>query len=258
MLSTSVLIPDAHREHGQSLHLMTMAGSMIVAKKPTRVILMGDFSTVDSLSAWDMKKSLKMEGRRYQNDITATKKALNALFAPLVTLQQKQRDWKEKIYRPEIIYIMGNHEDRVARYVENHAHMEGHIDFVNDVGLTESGFTVVPYGEIIERDGINFAHCILDAAGKSPAGKYAIQRVAEMCSKPTIIGHLHRHEVANTKRHGAGLMQILSCGCYFEGEPSYAKNANNSYYRGCWEVFHGKTGFDAQPYSIEMMKELYK
>ena len=258
MQSTSILIPDAHREAGQPLHLMTMAGNMIVAKRPDRIVLMGDFSTVDSLSAWDMKKSLKMEGRRYKKDIDSAKQALDALFTPWINLQQKQRNWKEKIYRPEVIYILGNHEDRVARYVENHAQMEGHIDFVADVGLDKGGITVVPYGEIITRGGINFAHCILDAAGKSPAGKYAIQRVAEMCSKPTIIGHLHRHEVANTKRHGAGLMQVLSCGCYFEGEPSYAKNANNAYYRGCWEVFHTSEGFDAHPYSIERMKELYK
>ncbi len=130
------------------------------------------------------------------------------------------------------------------------------MDFMKDTGIDEV-FTVIPYGEVITRDGVDFTHILLNGANQAPGGKYAIQRVADMCVRPTIVGHLHRYEVANVKRHNAPLTQVMSCGCFFEGTPDYVKCANNAFWRGVWMVHHVKDGYDAVPYSMDRMKGLY-
>src|ERR1017187_4025055 len=68
---TTLVVPDAHVKPGEDLTRFSKLGNLITDKKPDHIVLMGDFVTLESLSAWDLGKAGKMEGKRYSEDCKA-------------------------------------------------------------------------------------------------------------------------------------------------------------------------------------------
>lgn len=258
--SLTLIIPDAHVADRQDLSRFEALGRLIVDRKPARIVSLGDFLTVESLSAWDAHKPLLMERKRYRLDIKAGNKALDLMLGPLVELQNRQRAWKEKIYKPELVWCEGNHEDRVPRYVEQHPAMEGYLDVNRDLQLEARGFThQIPYREFYEYDEVLFTHVPMNGANKAPGGVYALRRVVEGAHKSVVFGHLHRAEGMNVTRHGLDdILQIRCSGAFFEHTDTYAKGALNHYWRGVEMLHHWRPGrFDVEQISIERMRQVY-
>src|SRR6185369_3275942 len=80
---TTLVVPDAHVSPNQDLARFASLGNLITDKKPDNIILMGDFATLDSLSAWDLGKAGKMEGKRYSEDCKAAIQAIDLMLSPL-------------------------------------------------------------------------------------------------------------------------------------------------------------------------------
>ena len=101
------------------------AGKFARDLKPNTIICMGDFASMDSMSSYDKKKK-SFEGRRYKKDIEHAHDAL-----------QKFNDGLGK-YEPEMHMMLGNHEDRIDRMVEDNPELEGHlcIDDLKSVSYT--------------------------------------------------------------------------------------------------------------------------
>ena len=257
---STLVLPDAHVMPGMDMTRFSKVGDLIVDRRPTRIVLMGDFVTLESLSAWDLGKAGKMEGKRYSEDCKAGVQAIDLMLSPLRRLQNKQRKAKETVYEPRIVYILGNHEDRLARYVSAKPELAEHLEISKDLQLEESGFTdVVAYRGFIEFDGVLFTHAVMNAANLAVGGKTALATIAQSVSKSVVIGHLHRLETTNHYRHGADdIIQILSTGCFFDGVEDYADGGLNAYWRGVMILNHYKLGrFDIETISTDRLMELY-
>lgn len=257
---TTLVVPDAHVKPNESLERFSKLGDMIIDRKPSNIVLMGDFVTLESLSAWDLGKAGKMEGKRYSEDTKAGIQAIDLMLSPLRRLQARQRKNKEELYEPRIVYIMGNHEDRLARYVSTKPELAEHLEMGKDLQLEDSGFTdVIPYRSFIEIEGVLFTHAVMNAANLAIGGKTALATIAQSVSKSVVIGHLHRLETVNITRHGADdITQIVSAGCFFEGVEDYADGGLNAYWRGVLLLNHYKPGrFDIESISIDRLMELY-
>ena len=168
--------------------------------KPEVIVLMGDFLTLDCLSAWDRNKRAKMEGRRYANDIEAGNLGLDILFTDMRLLQSKQRKNKKKVYNPSIYYLQGNHEERLDRYLEIDPTFQGHVSVENDLQLKSRGITWVPYRTYLDIDGVGFTHIPHSAMG--PVGSSGLQ--VSVCKKAlqyvdgdVVFGHTHKLEVGH-------------------------------------------------------------
>ena len=246
--STTLVVPDAHVGPGQDLSRFDALSKLINHKRPTRIIFMGDFVTLEALSNWDLQKAGIMEGKRYWEDVAAGREALRrSLKLPFG-------------YEPEVVYIKGNHETRLERYVETKPELTGMLDLVKDLQLAEVGITqVVEYRDSIEFDGVIFTHAPQNAANQAVSGKYAIHRAAEMSAKSTVFVHTHRNEGVNYYRHGAGdITQLKMAGAFFEHTDDYAYGGLNSYWRGLMLLTHWKDGrFDVEEISLERLKLLY-
>lgn len=257
---TTLVIPDAHVSPGQDLTRFKKLGQLIVDKQPDRIISLGDFLSLDSMSGWDLAKSGNMEGKRYSEDIQAGKDALQLMLQPLKNMQGQQRYAGASVYTPRMVFIKGNHCDRVDRYLETRPELKEHMSVDKDLELNKFGFSdIVAYRESIEFDGVLFTHAPMNAANQPVSGKYAIHRAAEMTAKSLVFGHTHRQEVVNYYRHGSGeLTQIVTGGALFEGTDSYAYGALNAYFRGLMLLTHYKEGrFDYEVISLERLNELY-
>jgi hypothetical protein len=100
----------------------------------------------------------------------------------------------------------------------------------------------------------------MNAANQALSGKFAIHRASEMTQHSLVFAHSHRKEYVNFYRHGSDdIVQVMMCGAFFEHTDSYAYGGLNAYWRGCMILDHWKSGrFDAEEFSLERLKELYK
>lgn len=246
---TTLVIPDAHVLPGKDLDRFYALGRLIVERKPDNIVIMGDFVTLESLSAWDLGKAGKMEGKRYSEDCFCGKQALSII--------------KEAIdkagYKPNFVFVLGNHEDRLARYLATRPELDAHLDVVKDLELSRYGVTeIVPYRGFAELEGVLFTHAVMNAANQPVGGKTALAAIAQTVSKSVVIGHLHRFETVNHYRHGADdILQIVSSGCFFEGVEDYADGGLNAYWRGVLLLTHWKEGrFDIEQISTNRLAEV--
>lgn len=249
--STSLVIPDAHVGPDQDLSRFAKAGQLMAERRPDRVITLGDWVTLESLSNWDLNKSGVMEGRRYKEDVEAGKEALRLLLEP-----------SKKIagYTPEVVFIKGNHSNRLDRYLDTRPELKQHLDLVQDLGLYELGVTqVVEYRDCYEFDGTLFTHVPQNAANQPVAGKYAVHRAAEQTSKSVVFAHSHRRESVNYFRHGAdNITQVSMMGAFFSHVDAYAYGGLNAYWRGLAILTHWAPGrYDVEEIALERLLQMY-
>jgi hypothetical protein len=257
---TSLVIPDAHVGPDQDLTRFEKLGRLIVDRKPDRLITLGDWVSLDSMSAWDLDAPGRMENKRYYEDIAAGRAAIELTVGPLRELQEKQRKNKEKIYKPQQVFIKGNHCNRSDRYLEKHPELRQHVDVVRDLKLIESGFTdIVEYKDMIEIDGVLFTHVPMNGAAQPLSGKYGIHRAAEIMHKSLVYAHHHRRENVNFFRHGAdSIIQVLTAGAFFDHTESYSYGGALAYWPGLLILSHWAEGrFDVEEISLERLYQLY-
>ena len=147
----------------------------------------------------------------------------------------------------------------VGRYCEQHPSLEGHISLPRDLGLSRRGFHYVPYREYIDISGIAFTHVPMNAANKPIDGMYGIHRAVDSTATSMIYAHTHRFDTMNYYRHGNDdIIQVMTCGCFFEEADEYAEGGQNHYWKGIVLVYPiGKGRFDFEQISIERLYSRY-
>jgi predicted phosphodiesterase len=248
-IQTTLVIPDSHVGPDQDLSRFDKLNRLILEKKPDNIIFMGDFVTLESLSNWDLNKSGVMEGRRYQLDIECGR----------IALEKTLRDVK-RTYNPNVIFLKGNHESRLDRYLETKAELKEHLNLDNDLKLKEFGIDeIIEFRDYYNIDGVDFTHAPMNAANQAVSGKYAIHRASEMTQNSLVFAHSHRKEYVNFYRHGSDdIVQVMMCGAFFEHTDSYAYGGLNAYWRGLVILKHWKCGrFDAEEICLERLMEEY-
>ena len=235
MLSTRthLFIPDTQVKSGVCLNHLNALGNYIVAHKPDVIIQAGDFADMHSLSTYDVGKKAG-EGARYEEDIRAAKKAMEVLMSPIKKLQKKQRKNKEKIYKPDLILTLGNHENRINRHVNSYPVLEGRLS-TKDLDYEEWGWEVHDFLDIVERDGIAYSHYfprnangqIVQTVRGAPNARVQVQREQQSCSS----GHLqglswHVQQLRDRRVYG------LIAGSFYMHQENYLGPQGTAYWRG--------------------------
>lgn len=231
----TLCIGDAHVQSNQNLDRFIALGSFIHEVKPENIIIIGDFLDMQSLSHWLTNKRLKMEGLRYAEEINQANIALDHMFLPMCVDNERARLSKKRLYRPELVYIEGNHEERVWRYIEQHPELKGHLDYRNDLRLKQRGFKYIPYKEYYHNNGVAFTHIPISGNGMPISGAVGTQLQRALRDHNTSIVYGHNHKLSMQGEHrlgGAHYNQALSLGCFFEHVDEYAKGAKVDYWRG--------------------------
>lgn len=244
-----VIIGDAHVDDEQSLARFKAAGKFIADKKPDYVVIIGDFLTLNCLSAWDRNKRLKMENRRYFKEIAAGNLALDYLHAGMKVLKTK----------PKLIYIKGNHENRLDRYLDTDPTFVGSVSIEADLKLKERGWTVVEYKDVYYVDGVAFTHIPVSSNGSSIGNPTVAQKALRLFSTSVVFGHTHTLDHAAEHRHGSKhLCQALSVGCFFEKVDEYAQGSKTDYWRGLvtLDIYHANR-FDIETTSLSNVVKKY-
>lgn len=250
-----LILPDTQVRPGDDTGFLTAIGNYIVAKQPDVVVCLGDFADMSSLSSYDVGKKA-FEGKRYIKDVEATQKAMYALMKPLMERQQLQKKNKEKIYKPRLIMLLGNHEERINKAVNNDSKLEGVLK-IEDLGYKTFGWEVHPFLEVVVVDGVAFSHYFVTGVAGRPASSAAAQLTKKHMS--CIAGHQQGLQIATGNRaDGTRLTSVIAGSCYEHSE-DYLGPQGNQHWRGVLVLHNVSAGaFDLMPVSLDYLKSKYE
>jgi len=226
----------------------------MVEKKPDKVICLGDFADMPSLSSYDVGKK-SFEGRRYRDDVEASHEAMVAFLTPLWEFNEKARRNKEKQYHPELILTLGNHENRINRAVNDSAQLEGVLS-VDDLGYESYGWDVHPFLDVVVVDGIAYSHYFTTGLMGRPVTTAAACLAKKHMS--CVQGHQQGLQIHSAyKADGAQLTSIIAGSCY-EHDEDYMSSQGNKHWRGFLMLHDVHDGeFDIMPVSLKYINQRY-
>lgn len=144
--------------------------------QPDRIVWGGDIATVDSISYFTNKKPRLAEGRRYKDDVAHTRKELLKVIKMCPNADHD--------------YIMGNHEYRVQRYIDEHPAMEKTMDWAENVGIRDDmGMNVVEYNKVLKIGKASIMHGWY-------FNIYHASKTLKVYGDNIFYGHVHEHQVA--------------------------------------------------------------
>jgi hypothetical protein len=249
-----LVIPDSQIKPGVPVDHLEWAGEYAVKKKPDVIVNIGDGFDLPSLSMYDIGKK-SFEGRTYQADIKAGKSGIEAFLRPIWKEQERLRRNKEKIWKPRLVYTLGNHEYRIERAIELDRKLEGLMSF-KDLGLEEYGFEVIPYLEPISIDGVLYCHYFTSGVMGRPVVSARSLMTKKMMS--CVQGHLQPRDIAYGRRGDGSSITCLMAGIFYQHDEDYLTPQTNADWRGIWmlnEVSNGS--FDELPVSLNYLRECY-
>ena len=249
-----LVIPDTQCKEGVPLDHLTWAGKYIVDKKPDVVVMIGDFSDMESLSSYDVGKK-SFEGRRYKVDIETAQKAMTLLLTPLWEFNAKAKKNHEARYTPRLVLTLGNHEDRISRVIESDPKWDGVVS-LKDLKYEEFGWEVVPYLQPIIIDGVCYCHYY--PSGQMGRPTTSARAIMQKMHMSCIAGHQQGRDIAYGKRADGKNITTMIAGSFYLHNESYLSPMTNQHWRGIvvlHEVHEGQ--FDEMMVSISYLKKKY-
>jgi hypothetical protein len=228
-LSTHLVIPDTQAKDGVPTAHLEWLAQYIIDRKPDKIIHLGDHADMPSLSLYDKGKK-SFEGRRYRIDIEAANKAFDILNSGLKRYNSDRKFHKKKLYQPEKHLLLGNHEHRIIRAIEDDAKLDGTIG-VEDLNYTEHGWTVHEFLEPVDLDGVLYAHYWANPMSGRPYAGTAATRLKTLGHSFTM-GHQQTLDYA-TRFLANGQQQCgLVAGAFYLHDEEYKTVQGNAHWRG--------------------------
>lgn len=175
-LERVLFIPDCHvpNHDEKAWSLMLRVGLWL---KPTTIVILGDFADGETLSAHPATKPGELD---FEDEVVEVKKALDQL---------------EMLGASRRVYVEGNHEFRLDRYLMSQAPaMFRSLRWQQLLDLERRGWEWVPYRKSVQVGKINITHDV------GSAGMNAHRVAAKSFGGSAVIGHTHRFAYEVTGR----------------------------------------------------------
>ena len=166
-----LIIPDCHRPYHD---VKAWALLLKIARqwKPNYVVVLGDFADFYAVSSHDKDPTRALQ-------FEAELENVHSGLAELRDLGAEQN-----------IFIAGNHEDRLWRYMVKKApELHAVLTIPRLLKLKEHGFKYIPYRDYFKLGKTYYTHEV------GFAGKHAAAKSMEAMGRNVVIGHCHRLEL---------------------------------------------------------------
>jgi hypothetical protein len=248
------VIPDCQVKPGIDNSYLSTIGNYIVDKQPETIICLGDFADMPSLSSYDVGKK-SFEGKRYKNDVLAARAGIATLMSPIIQYQNQQKVNKKKPYTPKLIMLLGNHENRIDRAVNNDSKLEGILS-TDDLGYRQKGWAVFPFLEVVVLDGVAYSHYFTSGSLGRPCASAAmmLSKKHQSC----IAGHQQGLQIATGHAADGRRLTAIIAGSAYEHDEDYLGPQGNKHWRGCLMLHSVANGeFDLVPVPLKYLKDKY-
>jgi len=213
-IQKTVLLPDIHHPYYDE-RVMDSVGEFMVDYQPHEIVYMGDQLSLDCISGWNKNKPLLKEGQRLIKDYENFDRDI---------LQVHERITGSETRRT---FMIGNHEERVNWYIEQHPELEEIIDIDRNLKLTERGYRIVPFNGIYKIGKLSVIHGYY-------WNKYHATKTLEAFEGNVVYAHVHNPQmyakVSPVDRKGYHTATSLPCLCNIQ--PDYKKNSPNFWING--------------------------
>lgn len=187
-------IPDKSRFYAM--------GSYAKEHAVDHIIQIGDFASVDSMSTHDRNDTIKGHNKpSYKEDLSSFEEALRYFNNGLDG------------YECEKHVTLGNHEDRIGRFVNNNPEMaELLFEKLYDL-FTAHGWTYSPFGEFYFIGDVGFTHVPLNQMGKPYGGMHSENSIARDSLHDIVYGHTHKRVDKTFPKMGHDHITVVNLGC---------------------------------------------
>lgn len=257
---TTLVIGDPHVEPNTDLRRFVALSNFIYENRPTNIVQIGDFFTFDSISSHNASKRLTLEGQRFKQELDAGIEAYNLLANGIRRVYRSDVRAKRKRTIRRMLWVEGNHEERVRRYLELNPQMEGMLDYRHHIPLEKDGWEVVPYRNYGFIYGIGFTHVPMNGNNNPIGSKHAVKNCIKDHHHHVVYGHNHKliHESDGILTTGGYIRNTAtSVGCFFENSPEYAMGSQGErdWWRGVVLLHHldMEGGFDIETVAMSRL-----
>ena len=245
---TIFVIGDTQCKQGIDLEYMHWIGAYIARKKPDIIVHLGDHYDMASLSSYD-KSTLSAEGRRVLHDIDAGDTGLDII-------QQYIDDVPE--YNPRKVVTLGNHEDRIDRFVSLNPEFQGFMG-TDKLAFASYGWEVYPFLKPVNICGINFVHYLANTMTGKPLGGSALSRLKQV-GESYVMGHQQVFDYAERPLQLSGKKQLgIIVGACYNHDEGYKGYQGNHHFRGCVMLYECSDGYALHKnVTLQHMQDLYE
>lgn len=246
-LPTIFVIGDTQAKQGIDLAYLTWIGHYIARKKPDIIVHIGDHYDMAALSSYD-KGQLSAEGRRVKADLEAGDKGLELLEIEISKIEG---------YKPRKVFVLGNHEERIDRFVNQNPEFEGFLG-TDKLAFVKFGWEVHPFLKPVDIHGINFQHYVANVMSGKPLGGNAAN-ILNRSGKSFVMGHKQVLDMAIKPVLGGGhQLGVVVGACYLHDE-GYKGYQGNNHFRGCVMLTEVQDGHALpSPVSLDYMRKVYE
>lgn len=259
-LATHVVIPDTQVKPGVPTEHLSWIGQYIVDKfagrKNVTIVHLGDHYDLPSLSSYEKRGSKSMEGKRYEADINAGNAGMTSLMSAWSDYNDERRALKKRQWYPRMVFLMGNHEDRARRYIEDNPHMDGTSNLELKWNVQEWGWEVHDFLEPVFIDGIGYSHYWYNPMSGRPLAGLVSTRLKTLGHSFTM-GHQQTLDYAirfvrDKSQHG-----LVAGACYLHDE-GYKGPQGNDHWRGIIVKHEVRDGsYDPMFVSLDYLRRRY-
>lgn len=249
------VIPDTQCKPGNNFDHLEWAGKYAAEKKPEVIVHLGDHWDMPSLSVYDVGKKA-FEGRNYMDDIKAGKAGMKAFLTPILDEQDRLRRNKEKRWKPRMVFLLGNHEERIKRAINSDRKLEGLIGY-HDLELEKMGWEVYDFLQVVAIDGIAYSHYFTSGVMGRPVASPAALLAKKHMS--CVMGHVQDRGIAGPVRRADGRMMTgIFGGIFYQHTEDYLTPQTNGSWSGVWMLNDVEDGaFDEMPVSMKYLRSKY-
>lgn len=250
-----IVIGDTQAKPGVPTRHLEWIGQYIVDQfwgQDVSIVHVGDHWDMPSLSSYD-RGSSRIEGKRYVHDVKAGNVAFDLLNEPLRDGDRR----RHKKWRPEKVFLLGNHENRIVKASEENAQLEGLLS-LDALNAAQWGWDVVPFLEPRTIDGVGYSHYWYNPNTGRPYSGDNLHLRLKTIGHSFTMGHQQGmnyavRAVGRTRHHG------LVVGSTYLHEENYLGPQAQSYWRGivvCHQVSGGT--YDPMFVSLEYLCQRYE
>lgn len=237
---------DTPTEHLEAL------SHFIWKNKPKHIIHLGDHWDFPSLSSYNSE--LESEGLRLYDDLEGGFAAFRKIMA-VTDQENKKRKYK---YKPIKDFLMGNHENRLKRFIDKNPALEGCFDLAKFV--KDQGWYVHDFLQPLWIDDIMFIHYLTNPmSGRAVGG--SIEN--KLNKTPHSFVHGHQQQVQyGSRQNKRGEQHFGICaGAFYLHDEDY-RGYDNTEKRACvylkaYENRYGNVDHDIEIISVERMLAEY-
>lgn len=245
---TIFVIGDLQVKQGVPLDYIHHIGAYIAKKQPDIIVQIGDWFDNAALSSYD-RGQLSAEGKRLSADIAAGNEAIRIIDTYIKAVPN---------YNPRKVVTLGNHEDRIQRFVNENPALAGFLG--NHLYHFEQyGWEVYDFLTPCIIEDIAFVHYVVAVNTGKPLGNALAGRL-EKVGTSFVMGHQQTFAYHERSLQLTGDMQMaLVVGACYSHDESYKGVQGNHHFRGCVMLYEVQDGYAMhKKITLRHMKDVYE